>query len=98
VVYGFVSFRTYGTIFRASLRKGFPARPLVLQYLKIGEVPSEIATIGRRELIRLYLGVGSDEEIGNQMLAWAAILTVSLEDGSGSQAARSPIGSSRAPR
>jgi hypothetical protein len=28
VVYGFVSFRTCGTIFRASLRKGFPAGPL----------------------------------------------------------------------
>jgi hypothetical protein len=28
VVYDFVSFRTYGTIFRASLRKGFPAGPL----------------------------------------------------------------------
>ena len=29
VVYRFVSFRTYGTIFRASLRKGFSAGPLV---------------------------------------------------------------------
>ena len=28
VVYGFVSFRTYGTIFRASLRKEFSAGPL----------------------------------------------------------------------
>jgi hypothetical protein len=42
VVYGFVSFHTYGTIFRASLRKGFPAGPLEESRLMIRDAPPGI--------------------------------------------------------
>ena len=55
---------------------------------KIRKVAAEVTAVHRRQAVRLYLGMGRDKKVGNQMLARTTRLTVLPEELAGQERAR----------
>lgn len=60
------------------LRRLSVSRPLVQKH-QFWEVPAQVPTVSGGEAVGLGLGVGGDQEVGDQMLAWAAVFAIPPE-------------------